>query len=43
VFVRDVNAALTAQLSKLLDTARARAVVPPMPGLELDITSAAFA
>src|ERR1700677_2905900 len=43
VFVHDVNAALTAQLSKLLDTARARAAVPPLPGLEVDITSAAFA
>jgi hypothetical protein len=43
IFVRDVNAALTVQLSKLLDTARARAAVPPLPGLEADITSAAFA
>jgi hypothetical protein len=42
VFVHDINAALTAQLSKLLDTARARAAVPPLPGLEVDITSAAF-
>ena len=43
VFVHDINAALTAQLSKLLDAARARAAVPPLPGLEVDITSAAFA
>ena len=43
VFVHDVNAALTAQLSKMLDTARARAVLPPLPGLEVDIKSAAFA
>jgi hypothetical protein len=42
VFVRDVNAALTAQLSKLLDTARARAAVPALPGLEVDIATAAF-
>ena len=41
-FVGDVNSALTAQLSKLLDTARARAVVPPMPGLDVDIENAAF-
>jgi hypothetical protein len=43
VFVHDVNAALTAQLSKLLDAARARAAVPPLPGLEVDIATAAFA
>ena len=43
VFVHDVNAALTAQLSKLLDAARARAVLPPLPGLNVDVTSAAFA
>jgi hypothetical protein len=43
VFVHDVNAALTAQLSKLLDAARARAAVPPLPGLDVDITTAAFA
>jgi len=41
--VGDVNAALTAQLSKLLDTARARAVVPPLPGLDVTIDNAAFA
>ena len=42
-FVGDVNAALTVQLAKLLDTSRARAVVPPMPGLDVTIESAAFA
>ena len=39
----DVNAALTGQFAKLLDTARARAAVPPMPGLDVTIESAAFA
>jgi hypothetical protein len=42
-FVGDINGALTAQLSKLLDTARARAAVPPLPGLDVTIESAAFA
>jgi hypothetical protein len=42
-FMGDVNAALTGQLAKLLDTARARAAVPPMPGLDVTIESAAFA
>ncbi|WP_158817621.1 hypothetical protein [Methylocapsa sp. S129] len=42
-FLGDVNGALTAQLSKLLDTARARAAVPPMPGLEVTIENATFA
>jgi hypothetical protein len=41
--VGDVNAALTAQLSKLLDSGRARAVMPPLPGLDATIQSAAFA
>ncbi len=41
--VGDVNAALTAQLSKLLDSERARAVMPPLPGLDVTIQSAAFA
>jgi hypothetical protein len=40
--VRDFNAALTAQIGKLLDTARARAVAPALPGLEVHIASAAF-
>jgi hypothetical protein len=40
--VGDVNAALTAQLGKLLDTARARAAVPPLPGLDVTIENAAF-
>jgi hypothetical protein len=42
-FVGDVNAALSMQLAKLLDAARARAAVPPMAGLEVTIESAAFA
>ena len=42
VFVGDVNTALTRQLSKLLDTSRARAAVPPMPGLDVTIEDAAF-
>ena len=41
--VGDINGALTAQLSKLLDTARARASVPPLPGLDVTIETAAFA
>ena len=41
--VGDVNAALTAQLSRLLDSARARAVMPPLPGLDVTIQSATFA
>jgi hypothetical protein len=42
-FVGDVNEALTVQLAKLLDTARARAAVPPMAGLDVTIESAEFA
>jgi hypothetical protein len=42
-FLGDVNGLLTAQLSKLLDTARARAAIPPLPGLDVTIESAAFA
>lgn len=41
--VGDVNAALTVQLSKLLNADRARAALPPMPGLDARIESAAFA
>jgi hypothetical protein len=42
-FVGDLNGALTVQLSKLLDTARARAAVPSLPGLDVAIENAAFA
>jgi hypothetical protein len=42
-FIGDVNAALSVQLAKLLDTARARAAVPPMAGLDVTIEQAAFA
>jgi hypothetical protein len=42
-FVGDLNGALTVQLSKLLDTARARAALPPLPGLDVTIEKAAFA
>lgn len=42
-FLGDVNAALSAQLAKLLDTQRARAAAPSLPGLDVDIESAAFA
>jgi hypothetical protein len=42
-FLGDVNGLLTLQLSKLLDTARARAAIPPLPGLDVTIESAAFA
>lgn len=42
LFVRDINAALTAQIDKLLDTARARATAPALPGLEIHIVSAAL-
>ncbi|MGA2043583.1 MAG: hypothetical protein ABSG83_09445 [Roseiarcus sp.] len=41
--VGDVDAALTAQLSRLLDATRARAAVPPLPGLDVTIERAAFA
>ena len=42
-FIGDVNEALTVQLAKLLDTARARAAAPPMAGLDVAVESAAFA
>lgn len=42
LFVGDVNAALNAQLSKLLDARRAQAMAPPMPGLDLTLEDAAF-
>jgi hypothetical protein len=42
-FLGDVNAALSAQLAKLLDAERARAAAPALPGLDVDIESAAFA
>ena len=42
-FADDLNGLLTAQLAKLFDTARARASVPPMPGVEVAIDDAAFA
>jgi hypothetical protein len=42
-FLGDVNAALSAQLAKLLDTERARAAAPSLPGLDVDIESAGFA
>jgi len=42
VFVGDLNAALTAQLSKFLDASRARAIVPAMPGIEVTLDDAAF-
>lgn len=42
-FLGDVNAALSAQLSKLLDAERARAALPALPGLDVDIENATFA
>jgi hypothetical protein len=42
-FADDLNGLLTAQLAKLLDTARARASVPPLPGVKVTIEDAAFA
>jgi len=42
-FADDLNGLLTVQLAKLFDTARARAAVPPMPGLDVTIEEAAFA
>ncbi len=42
-FADDLNALLTAQLARLLDTTRARAIVPPLPGLEVTIDDATFA
>ena len=42
-FLGDVNAALSAQLGKLLDTERARAALPALPGLDVDMESATFA
>jgi hypothetical protein len=42
-FLGDVNAALSAQLSKLLDAERARAALPSLPGLDVEIESATFA
>ena len=42
LFVHDVNAALSAQIDKLLDMARARAAAPTLPGLDVHIASAAF-
>jgi len=43
VLVGDVDAALSEQLSKVLDTTRARAAAPSIPGLDIDIESATFA
>ena len=42
-FGGDVNAVFTKQLGKLLDTERARAVLPPLPGIEVTLERAAFA
>lgn len=42
-FVGDVNAVFTRQLGKLLDTERARAVLPPLPGIDVTLERAAFA
>jgi len=42
-FADDLNGLLTLQLAKLFDTARARAAVPPMPGLDVTIEEATFA
>ena len=42
-FLGDVNAALSAQLDKLLDAERARAALPTLPGLDVEIESANFA
>jgi hypothetical protein len=41
-FGKDVDALLTAQLGKLLDTSRARASVPDLPGLDATIASASL-
>ena len=43
VLVGDIDAALSELLSKLLDTTRARAAAPLIPGLDVDIESAVFA
>jgi hypothetical protein len=42
-FADDLNGLLTTQLSKLFDAGRARASVPPMPGVEVTIEDATFA
>ena len=42
-FAGDVNAVFTAQLGRLLDAKRARAVLPPLPGIDVTIERAAFA
>ena len=42
-FAGDVNAVFTRQLGKLLDTERARAVLPPLPGIDVMLERAAFA
>lgn len=42
-FLGDIDAAFSAQLSKLLNSSRARATIPPLPGLDLAIDDAAFA
>jgi hypothetical protein len=41
-FLGDIDAAFSAQLSKLLDSSRARATIPPLPGLDLAVDHAAF-
>jgi hypothetical protein len=42
-FADDLDGLLTAQLAELFDMTRARASVPPMPGVEVTIEDAAFA
>ena len=42
MLIGDVDAALTAQLGKLLDSDKARAAAPPLPGLDLNLESASL-
>jgi hypothetical protein len=42
VFLGDVNARLAAELGKVLDIASARAMIPPLPGLDASIEEAHF-
>jgi hypothetical protein len=41
-FLGDIDAAFSAQLSKLLDSSRARASIPPLPGPDVAIDHAEF-
>jgi hypothetical protein len=41
--VGDLNGKLTAAIAKALDSSKARAAVPPIPGLDIHIEEASFA